>query len=242
MKIDEKKRVLHLGFLTVLGSSRHGVIGGFLVLNRAGRPAEFHCTAPVRPNRAQEILYGATLESFVCGEQIAPALVGRTKLELVAILTNNPNMLVAQPLLNVPVGLVFRHASCREAPPREAERFAEWDHQRDGVKKEVSNSGTDVVDAVADSREVDASREEGSFFYESLETLPNVPGVDYSFWREIIRGPNRMALPAEFYSETYGRVTIDECALRIDPFLKSIDSVEPFERIRLAIEEAQKSC
>ena len=36
------------GFLTVLSSDEQGLIGGYLVLNQAGRPLEFHCTAPVK--------------------------------------------------------------------------------------------------------------------------------------------------------------------------------------------------
>src|SRR6266404_1210747 len=52
-----------VGFLTVVSSEPHGLVGGYLVLNALGRPLEFHCTAPVKPNRAQEILYGATLQS-----------------------------------------------------------------------------------------------------------------------------------------------------------------------------------
>ena len=53
-----------LGFLTVIEHPQYGLFGGYLVLNTAGRPLEFHCTAPIKPNRAQQILYGPTLESF----------------------------------------------------------------------------------------------------------------------------------------------------------------------------------
>ena len=40
-----------------------------------GRPIEFHCTAPVLPNRAQEILYGKTLPSFLLCDQIGCSLI-----------------------------------------------------------------------------------------------------------------------------------------------------------------------
>ena len=62
-----------LGFLTVLEHSQHGLMGGYLVLNISGRPLEFHCTAPIKPNRAQQILYGPTLEPYLFGEQIGQA-------------------------------------------------------------------------------------------------------------------------------------------------------------------------
>ena len=69
-----------LGFLTVVDHPDFGLFGGYLLLNRAARPLEFHCTAPIKPNRAQQILYGPTLEAFLYGEQI-----GRTLLESTAI-------------------------------------------------------------------------------------------------------------------------------------------------------------
>ncbi|MBL9124077.1 MAG: hypothetical protein JNG90_10630, partial [Planctomycetaceae bacterium] len=46
-----------LGFLTVVEHEQLGLIGGYLLLNLSGRPLEFHCTAPLKPNRAQQILY-----------------------------------------------------------------------------------------------------------------------------------------------------------------------------------------
>ena len=60
-----------LGFLTILEHEEHGLVGGYLLFTTAGRPLEFHCTAPVKPNRAQQILFGPTLESYLYGEQMA---------------------------------------------------------------------------------------------------------------------------------------------------------------------------
>ncbi len=65
------------GFLTVVEHPQYGLFGGYLILNTAGRPLEFHCTAPIKPNRAQEILYGPTLESFLYGEQIGQTLISQ---------------------------------------------------------------------------------------------------------------------------------------------------------------------
>lgn len=244
MRAEEKKNPAHLGFLTVLGNPSEGLIGGFLVLNRVGRPMEFHCTAPVRPNRAQEILYGNTLEGFVCGEQIAPALVGRTKTELVAILTNNPNLLTAPALLPAPIGLVFTRVQNENV---DKEQYALWDVRNDGVKNEkidnvpLNAANMDAVDGVNDTTNHEVAQV-GSFFYDSLDSAPLVPGVDYSLWREAVRGKNRMALPVEFSVESGEKIGFSEIVKKIDPFLKFIDSIEPFERIRLAVEEAQKSC
>ena len=241
VRVDEKNKAVHLGFLTALGDLRHGVIGGFLVLNMAGRPAEFHCTSPVRPNRAQEILYGETLKSFVYGEQIAPTLVGRAKLELAAVLTNDPNMLSAIALLNVPLGIVLRHVS--DPVSKGEDLFVQQDDKKllsSGDERGVVADPTFSTDSVGGAPYYGRSLEE-LFFFESLDVLPFVPGVDYTQWRETICGKNRLALPTLFSNESLGKISFDGCVSRITPFLKSIDSVEPFERIRLAVEEAQKS-
>ena len=50
--IAEKREIpKHIGFLTAVGDYTHGVIGGLLVLDLVGRPLEYHCTEPFRPNR-----------------------------------------------------------------------------------------------------------------------------------------------------------------------------------------------
>ena len=54
-----------------------GLCGGLLLVDTSGRPIEFHCTAPVPPNRAQEILYGCTYEHYLYGETIAKALLDK---------------------------------------------------------------------------------------------------------------------------------------------------------------------
>lgn len=70
-----------IGFLSVRHHSDHGYFGGYLIVNRLARPLEFHCTLPVKPSRAQTLLYGPTIDDFVCGEQIAKALVTKAKLK-----------------------------------------------------------------------------------------------------------------------------------------------------------------
>ena len=63
-----------LGFLSVRRHPEHGYFGGYLITNSIARPLEFHCTMPVKPSRAQELLYGPTMDAFVCGEQIAKVM------------------------------------------------------------------------------------------------------------------------------------------------------------------------
>lgn len=82
-----------LGFLSAVEDGDRGYIGGLLITNRFGRPLEFQCTAPVKPNRTQQILYGPTLKPYVIGE-----LIGRTLLEKVGVkphlvLVESPDLL-----------------------------------------------------------------------------------------------------------------------------------------------------
>lgn len=103
--LDAKSKCA-LGFLTVVEHPEHGLCGGYLVLNRSGRPLEFHCTTPVRPNRAQEILYGATLKPFLFGEQIGQALLSKSKLTPLVICTDQEPALAVADYSEVPVALV----------------------------------------------------------------------------------------------------------------------------------------
>jgi hypothetical protein len=93
--------------LTVLDDPEHGLFGGYLLLNLAGRPLEFYCTAPIKPNRAQQILYGPTLESFLYGEQIGATLLEQAKAEPLVVCTDCPSALAVRPLVGTPVALVL---------------------------------------------------------------------------------------------------------------------------------------
>jgi hypothetical protein len=97
-----------LGFLTVLEHEEQGLVGGYLILNAAGRPLEFHCTAPVKPNRAQQILFGPTLESYLYGEQIGQTLVTKASVEPLAVCTDILAGLSVRDYVSLPVALVLR--------------------------------------------------------------------------------------------------------------------------------------
>lgn len=105
-----------VGFLTVVEDAQHGLFGGYLLLDLAGRPLEFHCTAPVKPNRAQQILYGPTLESFLYGEQIGATLVTQSKIEPLVVCTDRAPVLAVREMIAMPVAFV--EAGAREEPQR----------------------------------------------------------------------------------------------------------------------------
>lgn len=107
-----------LGFLTVIEDEQIGLVGGYLLLNLSGRPLEFHCTAPVKPNRAQQILYGPTLEPYLYGDQIGVALTSKCGIQPLCIFTDRQPALalgdhVPQPVVWVGPGL---SASSEDVP------------------------------------------------------------------------------------------------------------------------------
>ena len=107
MSNGEAKPSQALGFLTVLEHEQQGLVGGYLILNTSGRPLEFHCTAPLKPSRAQRILFGPTLEPYLYGEQIGQTLLAKGSIEPFAVYTDVERVLSVRDFVSLPVALVF---------------------------------------------------------------------------------------------------------------------------------------
>ncbi|MCA9192629.1 MAG: hypothetical protein KDB03_12730 [Planctomycetales bacterium] len=95
--------VAHLGYISVKRHSEIGYIGGYLVVNSHARPLEFYCTMPVKPSRAQQLLYGPTVDEFVCGEQIAKALTTKGKIKPNVLLVDSLATLAISHVCELPV-------------------------------------------------------------------------------------------------------------------------------------------
>lgn len=91
-----------IGFLTARSHPDHGYFGGLLLINTLGRPLEFHCTLPIQPSRAQAILYGSSLDGYLCGEQIARALLQKVKSRPSLVLTDCSAVLSVRNVVNIP--------------------------------------------------------------------------------------------------------------------------------------------
>lgn len=105
------------GFLTAVDSPTHGVFGGYLLVDAIGRPLEFHCTAPVKVSRAQQILYGVSLPGHLHGQQIGAALLAEGTVAPTVVLTDHDAMLTVRPHTSLPVALVRRRDEAAEPPP-----------------------------------------------------------------------------------------------------------------------------
>src|SRR4051794_26293812 len=106
MSIETPVQETTFGYLSVINSADHGYFGGYLIIGPLGRPLEFHCTAPVRPSRAQQILYGPTLEPFLLGEQIAGTILDAAKLKPCLILANCEATLYVRSRISSPIVLL----------------------------------------------------------------------------------------------------------------------------------------
>lgn len=97
---------LKLGFLTAIELPGGGYVGGLLVTNQFGRPLEFQCTTPVRPNRTQEILYGPTLRPYVLGELIGKTLLDKAAVKPDLVLTEGDELLELRRHVPQPVAVI----------------------------------------------------------------------------------------------------------------------------------------
>ncbi len=104
----------NLGFLTILRDSS-GYLGGYLVTNPWGRPLEFRLSSAVQPNRVQQILYGTSLEPYICGDLLGKTLVDKTATPAQVIFTDHPAALDLRLRLEIPVAFV-NPAAPDEAP------------------------------------------------------------------------------------------------------------------------------
>jgi hypothetical protein len=95
-----------LGFITVVETPDLGFSGGLLVVNSHGRPVEFHCTSPVKVNRAQKILYGGTYQNFLFCDQIGASLIEKARTQPSAYVTDQVDMLPLSETVDVPVLLL----------------------------------------------------------------------------------------------------------------------------------------
>ncbi len=143
-----------LGFLSVRRHPEHGYFGGYLITNQAGRPLEFHCTMPVKPSRAQMLLYGPTMDAFVCGEQIAKALVGKAKVKPDVVLTDCAAVLALATVSDVRAGLLHFEPESQAANFLVPEggagelRSVSIDRWQMSILESQADSEADIADAI----------------------------------------------------------------------------------------------
>lgn len=100
---------LRLGFLAAVEVEGRGYVGGLLVTNHNGRPLEFQCTTPVKPDRTQEILYGKMLRPWLLGELIGKTLLDRVSIKPELVVAADPDILELRNHTDTPVACTLTH-------------------------------------------------------------------------------------------------------------------------------------
>lgn len=118
------------GFLTFVDTPDAGIFGGYLALSGRGRPLEFRCSTPVEPNRAQKILFGATLRPHLITEIIGTTLLRSLKIPVSLILTDDRAALPLGSLRTEPLALVTRRGV--ESPQNGSPPWITIPRERDG--------------------------------------------------------------------------------------------------------------
>jgi hypothetical protein len=155
---------------------------------------EFHCTSPIKPNRAQQILYGPTLEPFLYGEQIGQTLIAKAKAAPLIVCTDRVAALAVRPHVGMPVALVVGAPSMSSEPAPDGE-----------------SSPPPVIHRADPPHPI------------------SPPLLRFRV------GCNELAVPEE--SEEDRSLIVE----RIGDLADAFDLAEPFQRIREAIEEAQRA-
>ena len=122
---------MNLGFLTILQEG-NGFLGGYLITNQWGRPLEFRLSTAVQPNRIHLILYGQTLQSYLCGELIGKTLVEKSSVQPQYIVTDKVDALHVRPHVDAPVLLLENGAGTLPGDVQAA-RLRETEEKRPGV-------------------------------------------------------------------------------------------------------------
>lgn len=120
--IQEKPPVF--GFMGIVHVPDLGHCGGYLMVNSLGRPVEFHCTAPVTENRAEQILFGQTYSSYLYCDQIGKALLDKAKKTARLIFVNDPRLDGIKQHAAAPILLVSEKSTeASRQPQLEIEEF-----------------------------------------------------------------------------------------------------------------------
>jgi hypothetical protein len=159
MSVDTGKELFRLGFLTAIEVPDRGYIGGLLVTNHFGRPLEFQCTAPLKPNRTQEILYGPTLVPYVLGDLIGRTLIEKVGVKPHLVLTEREELLGLRDLVEIPVACVddLPESGHADSPAAEASVSVESSATEDGPELVPTEEPIAVIERPTDESTSDVS-------------------------------------------------------------------------------------
>lgn len=224
-----------IGFITIVKNRELGIMGGYLILNRNGRPVEFHCTAPIRATRSQHILFGPTLEPYIYGEQIGRALALRASVLPRVILTDKSGVVALRPLIKAPVMFteipqIRKDSKEKTENPPEIESKNENQAQSSEILLRENNifsveQNPETAEKADSAADIGALKGKIEPKFDSNIIVP-----EHSLlWNGVLLHPDKKYLADSAQTEQF----LKEMEIEYD-------LSEPFDRIREAIYEAQK--
>lgn len=114
----------YLAFVSLAGVDDDVMRGGILVTDASGKPVEFRCTSPIRPNTVQRTLYGSTLMPHIAVDLVGAPLVLAVQASPDVVLVQQEEFLPLRGRCEKPLLLARRqgeeiqlaHDSCRKRP------------------------------------------------------------------------------------------------------------------------------
>jgi hypothetical protein len=125
--VSSSPTIGNLGFLSIFQESNH-FLGGYLVTNQWGRPVEFRLCTAVQPNRVQQILYGQTLDSYICADLIGKTLLEKTSAPADVVVTDNSSALELRLQVDIPMVWVGAKTSSGEGNSLVVKNFRRHPH------------------------------------------------------------------------------------------------------------------
>ena len=165
----ERKDQIRLGFMTAVEIGDRNFVGGLLVTDRFGRPLEFQCTTPVKPNRIQELLYGPTLVPFILGDLLGKALMDRVSVKPSLIMTSRVEMLQLRAKVNVPI--IYEEASSETDEKSAKLNVARSADQEVRIGRQIFRTHEDFVDDRKVVEQVSQKLSDDANMHEPLERV-----------------------------------------------------------------------
>ena len=98
----------YLAFIMLAEVEDSVLRGGILVTDAHGKPVEFRCTSPIRPNSVQRTLYGSTLMPHIAVELVGTPLVQAVQASPDVVLVQQEEFLLLRTRCDKPLLLARR--------------------------------------------------------------------------------------------------------------------------------------
>ena len=115
----------YLAFTTLVEVENSVLRGGILITDAHGKPVEFRCTSPIRPNAVQRTLYGSTLMPHIAVELVGSPLLKNVQTSPDVVLVQQEEFLTLRERFDKPLLLAVRQGQDIRLSEEEGEKLPE---------------------------------------------------------------------------------------------------------------------